>query len=110
MDPTLPSHAVLKDISATYNQHTIPREFLAAHTLPPEIWAQVVVAEGELDLKRSGETLRVTAGRPAVVQPNTPFSLQPTGKPVRFCLHYFHEPVLQDGRSLAAQLGRKRAA
>jgi tellurite resistance-related uncharacterized protein len=107
--PELPAHATLQDISATYNQDTIPRQFQAAHTLPPEVWATVVVSEGEVDLKLGGVTARVTADAPAVVPPNTPFALAGTGKRVRFCLHYYHEPVLHDGKALAGLLGRSAA-
>jgi tellurite resistance-related uncharacterized protein len=110
MDASLPSHAILRDISATYNEHTIPRALLAPHTLPPETWARVVVAEGEVELKQAGRTTLTIPGREALVPPHTPFYLAPTGKPVRFCLHYFHEPVLQDGQALAGALGRKRVA
>lgn len=105
----IPAHATLKDISATYNQDTIPRQFQASHTLPPEVWAQVIVQEGQVDLKLAGGAMRVTADAPAVVPPNTPFALVGTGEPVRFCLHYYHEPVLADGRALAGLLGRRVA-
>lgn len=110
MDAKLPSHAVLRDISATYNEHTIARALLTTHTLPPETWARVVVTEGEVELKLAGQATVVRPGSEALVPPHTPFSVAPSGKPVRFCLHYFHEPVLQDGRTLAGLLGRKRVA
>lgn len=110
MEPKLPSHATLKDISATYNEHTIPREMQIAHTLPPEIWAEIVVAEGEVQFKTGGKAARVTHEQPLLIPPNTPFSLAATGKPVRFALRYYHEPVLRDGKELAGLLGRKRVA
>jgi len=106
----LPSHAILRDISATYNESTITRALLTPQTLPPDTWAQVVVAEGEIELRLAGRATPVTAGRPALVPPHTAFHLAPSGRPVRFCLHYFHTPVLQDGPALAGLLGRKRAA
>ena len=110
MKPQLPSHATLKDISATYNEHTIPRELQLSHTLPPEIWAEVVVAEGEVELKTGGKAVRVTQEQPVLIPPHTPFSLASRGKPVRFSLRYYHEPVLHDGKELAGLLGRKRVA
>ncbi len=105
----LPSHAVLQDISATYNEHTIARALLTPQTLAPETWARVVVEEGEVELRLAGVATAVTPGRPALIPPHTPFCLAPPVKPVRFCLHYFHEPVLHDGPALAGLLGRKRA-
>jgi len=109
MDATLPIHATLKDISATYNQDTISRALQTEEKLPVELWAQVVVADGEVDLKMSGKTARLTPGTSAVIPPETPFTFVPTGKPVRFYLNYFHEPLLADGKSLASQLGRRVA-
>jgi len=110
MELKLPSHSTLNDLSATYNAQTIPREFQLAHSLPPETWAEVVVAEGEVELKAGGTPLRVTPERPALIPPGMPFSLKATGKPVRFALRYYHEPVLHDGKELAGLLSRKRVA
>lgn len=103
----LPPGAFLKDISAWYNQNTIPRELRAAHSLPPGHWAQVLVEEGEVQLFLDGAKtpLAVKAGVPATIAPETPVRLESTGKPVRFCLHYFHEPVLADAKALAGELG-----
>jgi tellurite resistance-related uncharacterized protein len=107
---TLPDGAFLKDMSAWYNQNTIPRNLRATHALPPEQWAKVVVEDGEVQLFLDGAKtpVSVTAAQPAVIRPEQPFSLASSGKPVRFCLHYFHEPVLADPKGL--DLGRGRAA
>jgi tellurite resistance-related uncharacterized protein len=107
--PELPAHATLKDISATYNEDTIPRQFQTAHTLPPDVWAVVVVEDGEVELKLRSGTLRVTADASALIPPNSSFTLTSTGNPLRFCLHYYHEPLLHDGKALAALLGRRVA-
>jgi tellurite resistance-related uncharacterized protein len=107
--PELPAHATLKDISATYNEDTIPRQFQTAHTLAPEVWAAVVVTDGEVELRLRSATIRVTADTSALIPPNIPFSLTGTGNPLRFCLHYYHEPLLQDGKALAGLLGRRVA-
>jgi len=109
MDAKVPAHATLKGISATYNQDTITRELLHGDETPHEIWAQVVVAEGEVDVKIGGAQVRVTPGNPAVIPPNTKYAVAGTGKPVRFHLNFFHEPILADGKSLASQLGRRVA-
>jgi tellurite resistance-related uncharacterized protein len=98
----LPLGAFLKDISAWYNQNTIPREMRATHALPPERWAQVMVEHGEVQLFVDGAKtpIVVTHEQPAVIAPETPFSLGSSGKPTRFCLHYFHEAVLTDLQGL----------
>ena len=108
----LPPGAYLKDISAWYNQNTIPRELRAPQSLPPEHWAKVVVEEGELHLfLDAGKTaVAVTAAAPAVIAPETPFRLESTGHSLRFCLHYFHEALVTDPKDLAGQMGRGRAA
>jgi len=105
----LPAHATLKDISATYNQDTIPRELRTSHTLPPDTWALVAVTEGEVNVQMDGRTIRARADAHTVVPPNTPFALAAAGKHTRFSLHYYHEPVLQDGKALETVLGRKIA-
>jgi hypothetical protein len=45
-----------------------------------------------------------------VIAPETPFRLESAGRPMRFCLHYFHEALVTDPKTLASQLGRGRAA
>jgi tellurite resistance-related uncharacterized protein len=108
----LPAGAYLKDISAWYNQDTIPRSLRAGQSLQDGFWAKVVVDEGEvhLFLDHAKTPLVVTHDQPAVIAPETPFRLAAGDKPVRFRLHYYHEPVLSDPAQLAAQLGRSRAA
>lgn len=103
----LPPGAFLKDISAWYNQDTIPRELRATHALPAEHWGQVVVDHGEVNLFLDGSktAVVVTPGQPVVIGPETPFSLSATGKPGRFCLHYFHLPLVMDAKELAGELG-----
>src|SRR5689334_21516996 len=99
----LPPGAYLKDISAWYNQNTIPRDLKANHALPPERWATVVVEEGEVQLFLGGAKtpIVVTPEAVAVIAPETPFNLGSNGKPLRFCLHYYHEPLVDDPKSLA---------
>lgn len=113
MAPTeLPAGAYLKDISAWYNQNTIPRPLRAGESLPAGVWAQVVVDAGEAHLFLNGAKtpLSVTRGKPALVPPETPFSLGAGSQPLRFRLLYYHEPVVSDPAELAARLGRDRAA
>ncbi len=108
----LPPGAYLKDFSAWYNQNTIPRELRAPQSLPPEHWAKVLVEEGEVHLFLDGGkiAIAVTSAAPAVIAPETPFRLEGTGRPLRFCLHYFHEALVTDSQDLASQMGRGRAA
>jgi tellurite resistance-related uncharacterized protein len=108
----LPTGAYLKDISAWYNQNTIPREMKANHALPPERWAEVVVEEGEVQLflDAAKTPVIVKPEQATVIAPETPFSLASNGKPLRFCLHYYHEAMVDDPKALAGQLGRGRAA
>jgi tellurite resistance-related uncharacterized protein len=108
----LPEGAYLKDISAWYNQNTIPRNLLATHSLPVEHWAAVVVEDGEVQLFLNGAKtpVIVTPVEAAVIAPETPFHVGSSGKPVRFCLHYFHERMETDPKQLAGMLGRGRVA
>jgi tellurite resistance-related uncharacterized protein len=109
MDVQIPAHATLKEISATYNQDTISRILLDGDVLPHDLWAQVIVADGEIELKVSKQKTVVTPASPAVIPPDAQFSFAGTGKPVRFHLNYFHVPVFSDGKSLASQMGRRVA-
>ncbi|HUJ73275.1 MAG TPA: DUF1971 domain-containing protein [bacterium] len=103
----LPTGAYLKDISATYNQFTIPRALKVLQPLPPETWGQVVVTEGELNLTLAGQgSQRVVAGQPALIPPGTLFKVDATDKPCVFCLHYYHEPELTNPQELTRLLGR----
>ncbi len=108
----LPPGAYLKDISAWYNEHTVPRELRASSSLPPEHWASVVVEEGDVHLFLGGSKspLTVTPAAPAVIAPETPFRLEATNHPGRFCLHYFHERLVADAKALAGEMGRRRTA
>ena len=109
MEAKVPPHATLKGISATYNQDTIPRTLLHGDVSPAEIWAQVIVADGEVDLKVAGRQVRLTPETPAVIPPNTLYSFAGTGKPVRFHMNFYHDPVISDGKSLAGLMSRRVA-
>ena len=107
----LPEGAYLKDISAHFNQRTIPRELLAPSRLEPETWARVVVEEGQLTLRvGKGGPEGVSAEIPAIVPPETEFSLSAAPDPLRFYLEYYHESRLDDASEVAAQLGRRSSA
>ncbi len=105
----LPEGAYLKEISAHFNQYTIPRSLLAKSTLQKDMWARVVVEEGHVNLRlgKNGEPERVVPGQAAVIPPETPFSLGPSPDPVRFYLEYHHGPRLNDAAELASQLSRR---
>lgn len=106
MASTIPEGAYLKDISAQFNHLTIPRRLRLFAPLDPEMWGQVVVSEGEVDLFLQGqrEPIRCTLDAPGVIPVDTPFRLESTGRPARFRIHYFHEPKLRDEGELASLL------
>jgi len=102
----IPEGAYLKDISAHYNHLTIPRRLRQFSTLDPEMWGEVVVSEGEVDLflQSRGEALRCTPKQSGVIPEGTAFRLESTGQPARFDIRYYHEPKLSDGGELASLL------
>lgn len=106
MASAIPEGAYLKDISATYNEHTLSRSLRTLSPLEPEMWARVVVFSGEVDLILDGqrEPVRCTPQAPGIVPVDTAFRLAATGKPVRFHLEYYHEPKLRDDAELAGLL------
>ncbi len=105
----LPEGAYLKEISAHFNQNTIPRSLLAQSTLEKEMWARVVVEEGHVNLRlgKNAESERVVPGQAAVIPSETPFSLASSPDPLRFYLEYYHGPRLSDAAELASQLSRR---
>jgi hypothetical protein len=111
MAKDIPPGATLKDLSAQFNQFTIPLRLRTFSPLEPEMWGKVVVSEGEVDLFLGGvaKPLRVTPAVPGIIPADTPFRLERTGKPVRFQIHYFHEARLTDGKELATLLAGRPA-
>lgn len=104
----IPAGAYLKDISAHYNQLTLPRHFLAGHALPAETWGSLVVETGEVELSLPGSepSQRVTPGGPAVIPPQTRFRLEVKSKGAQFFLKIYHEAKLADAVELAGLMGR----
>ncbi|MBI3992026.1 MAG: DUF1971 domain-containing protein [Candidatus Lambdaproteobacteria bacterium] len=105
MASELPPHAHLWDISAHYNEHTVPRELIHAHTPPPGMWARIVVEEGELQARVAGATVAATPGQPIVLAPDTACAVEPPHRPVRFYVEYYHPPIIESSDGLLA-LGR----
>lgn len=106
MASAIPEGAYLKDISATYNEHTLARSLRTLSPLAPEMWARVVVFSGEVDLILEGqrEPVHCTPQAPGIIPVDTAFRMAATGKPVRFHLEYYHEPRLHDATELASLL------
>ncbi len=106
MATEIPAGAYLKEVSAFYNQFTIPRHLRLFSALDAEMWGQVVVSEGEVDLYLEGQSqpIRCMSDAPGVIPAATPYRIEGTGKPVRFQLHFFHEPKLRDDAELATLL------
>jgi hypothetical protein len=103
MTDGMPPGAVLRDLSPTYNEQTLPRSLRAPQTLPPETWAQVVADEGAVLLLAGGGAapVRVTPGQPAGIAPGTVFRLADANGPGRFHLLYYHTPRLTQGAELS---------
>lgn len=111
MSQALPEGAYLKDVSAHYNQLTIPRSLLLAAPLQPEIWGRLVVETGMLRLFLDGgmQAAMVTPESPAIIPAGAKFRVEEAGEPVRFYLEYYHVPRLDDGAELADLLSRAPA-
>lgn len=91
----IPEGYFLLDITPTYNQHSMRREMQLFQLLPKGLWGRVVALQGEIVLHVEGgrSPARVEPGRPALIPADTPFRLEPTGKPVRFYLEHHHPPL-----------------
>ena len=105
MSRELPQHARLWDISAHYNERTIPRELIHAHTPPPGMWSRIVVEEGKLQARIAGVAVAVTPAQPAIVPPDAECAVEAPHRPVRFYVEYYHPPIIESPDELAA-LGR----
>lgn len=108
MPHQLPQGAYLQDISAHYNQLTIPRTLLRAVPLASGFWGRLVVDEGKLRLFLDGaaQPRIVTPEDAAVIPAGVAFKVEEAGEPVRFYLEYYHVPRLDDGAELAGLLAR----
>lgn len=108
MAETIPAGSFRCELSATYNAHTIPREWRHGEALPAQTWGKVVVDEGELGLNLGAppRDVRVVPGQDAIIPPHTRFTCAAVGGRVLFRIEYFHEPKLNDAASLLSQLGR----
>ena len=106
MASAIPQGSYLKGVSPHYNQFTLPRGLRSMAPLEPELWARVVVEEGEVDLVLEGQRvpIRCTPSVPGIIPAATPFRLEPPAHPARFQLHYFHAPRLLDEGELASLL------
>lgn len=103
----LPQDAQLVELSATYNEKSIPRSWRIDHPLPYDRWGKLIVDEGEVLVSVNGGAAQtVAAGESLVIPPSTPFRMEPGRGAARFCMHYFHPPVLSDPDALVAALGR----
>jgi len=109
MPETIPPDLVLKDISARFNQNSIPRELSVFSHIPPDHWARVDVTEGEVFLLFGGEDKArcLLPDEPGIIPPEKPFRLASTGKTGRFQIFYYHPPALDDAETLAGLLGQR---
>lgn len=107
----LPQGAYLKDISAHYNQLTVPRNLRHGMPLPAEVWARVVVEEGALKLflDDDGQPTMAEPDSAALIPGGATFRVEDSGSPLRFYLEYYHVPTMDDGAELAGSLSRTRS-
>jgi len=111
MAQQLPEGSYLYEVSAYYNQHTIPRDLRVFTPLPPEFWGVVLVEDGEVNLyleEAPDKAIRVTAKEPGIIPADTRVRLEATGMPVLFYIRYYHDPKLTDADQLASLLGSGR--
>ena len=106
-----PKGAFLKSISATYNNHSLPRSLRTLGALEPEVWGLIVVDDGHVLLCLDSETnvITITPDAKGVIPANTLFCFKSADVPVRFHIEYYHEPVLREAAQFAGLLSRKEA-
>ncbi|MDH4225285.1 MAG: hypothetical protein OEW12_06530 [Deltaproteobacteria bacterium] len=98
MNKHIPAGAYRFEISATFNEKTLPRRFRAVSSLLPQQWAKVIVEEGELDLvlENSKGFQRLNPRMVGIVPPGEGFKLVVTGGGLVVRLEYFHESKVDD--------------
>lgn len=107
--PAIPDGAYLSDLSARFNQNSLPRWLRVFSPLPQELWGRVQVLSGEVRLIVQGaEPVTATPERPAVIPESTEFRIEATGAPCLFYIEYWHEPKLKDATELGNLLGGGR--
>jgi hypothetical protein len=108
---TIPPDLVLKDISARFNQNSIPRELSVFSQIPSDQWARVVVSEGEIFILFRGEDKArcLVPDEPGIIPPEKRFRIASTGKTGRFQILYYHSPAMDDAAQLSGLLAQGAA-
>jgi tellurite resistance-related uncharacterized protein len=83
--------------TAEWTEHTVPKALLREHTTKPDVWASIVVLEGELRyvVLAHGVELVLSAGRSGVVLPGVAHHIEPLGA-VRFYVEFLRESLEGD--------------
>lgn len=91
MDDGLPNGLALRGKSPEFTETSIPANLRREHRTHAETWARIVVLEGRLCCRVLEPVVRqteVAPGRPAVVEPGVPHSVEPVGR-VRFLIEFY---------------------
>ena len=86
----LPSHVSPYKKTPEFTEATVPKGLLRDHQTKEGVWGEIVVLEGCLDytiIEPSLEVVRLSEGRPGVVEPTIPHHVTPSG-PVRFYVEF----------------------
>jgi len=75
-----------------FNENSIPKGLLKAHTTKAGVWGKIVILEGILQYKINKpkeETIMLDVVKFGVVEPTIPHQVKPMG-PVRFYVEFYH--------------------
>jgi tellurite resistance-related uncharacterized protein len=84
--PTLPAAATVYRRTPAFTELTVPAALTRWHDTKPGVWGRIVVEQGRLryHMLEQGETIDLTAGESAVIEPQAPHKVEPLGAVVFF--------------------------
>ncbi|RYZ07110.1 MAG: DUF1971 domain-containing protein [Myxococcales bacterium] len=86
---TLPGDVQAYQRTPEFDEHTVPRGLLRAHTTKPGVWGRIVVVQGTLlyRVPARGVELLLDASQAGIIEPEVPHEVELRGS-VRFYVEF----------------------
>ena len=95
--PTMPSGLALTRTTPEFDETTVPRALLAAHTVAPEVWGRLCVRAGSVRFVFEADPscgIELSAGEHIDIPPREPHRVEPL-RGARFVVEFYRKPANQ---------------